>query len=402
MTATASPIGAATGMTIPPRDAAAGGCTPAVASTSEAARTDRFLRACRRESVDTTPVWFMRQAGRALPEFRAIRVTASLLEITRDPALCAEVTLQPVRRLGVDAAILFADITTPLQGIGVDVEMVAGRGPVIGRPIRSLADVERLRAFDPDAAVAPLLEAIRLIRADAPVPLIGFAGAPFTLACYLIEGSASRDFNLARAFMHAQPAAWAALLDRLVDMTIAYVSAQVRAGAQAVQIFDSWVGGVSPLDYAVRVAPWMERLFAGIARLSVPSIHFGVGTSGILGRIAAAGGDVIGLDWRIALSDGWAKVGADHAVQGNLDPALLLGPYADVAEAAGWILDQAIGRPGHIFNLGHGVLPETSPDDLARLVDLVHERGRPAGDAETAGFAMNPMNSTSPMHRSAP
>ena len=339
----------------------------------------------------------MRQAGRALPEFRAIRATASLLEITRDPALCAEVTLQPVQHLGVDAAILFADITTPLPGIGVDVEMVAGRGPVISRPIRSLADVRHLRPFDPEASVAPLLEAIRLIRADAPVPLIGFAGAPFTLACYLIEGSASRDFNLARAFVHAQPAAWAALLDRLVEMTIAYVSAQVHAGAQAVQVFDSWVGGVSPLDYATRVAPWMERLFAGIARLGVPSIHFGVGTSGILGRIAAAGGDVIGLDWRIALSDGWAMVGAGHAVQGNLDPALLLGPYADVAEAAGWILDEAAGRPGHIFNLGHGVLPETNPDDLARLVDLVHERCRPAGGSAGPGTS-----TTNPIPRSVP
>ena len=334
----------------------------------------RYLRAARSLPVDTTPVWFMRQAGRALPEYRAIREHATLLEITRDPALCAEVTLQPVRRLGVDAAILFADITTPFAGLGVDFDIVEGRGPVIERPIRTMADVEALRAFDPDEAVAPLLEAIRIIRAASPVPLIGFAGAPFTLACYLVEGGPSRDFVTTKRLMHAEPATWAALLDRLVDTTIAYLRAQVAAGAEAVQVFDSWVGGLSPLDYERRVGPWMRRLFEGIETLGVPTTHFGVGTGGILPLQALAGGDVIGLDWRIALGHGRGLVG-DRAVQGNLDPVLLLGPWEGVEEAARWVLAENDGRPGHIFNLGHGVLPATDPDHLKRLVDLVHDHG---------------------------
>jgi uroporphyrinogen decarboxylase len=334
----------------------------------------RYLRAALGLPVDTTPVWFMRQAGRALPEYRKIRERATLLEITRDPALCAEVTLQPVRRLGVDAAILFADITTPFAGLGVAFDIKEGVGPVIEHPVRSMADVAAMRPFDADAAVAPLLEAIRLIRAESPVPLIGFAGAPFTLACYLVEGGPSRDFLHTKRLMHAEPETWAALLDRLVDATVAYLSAQVAAGAQAVQVFDSWVGGLSPLDYERRLWPWMRRLFDGIEPLGVPMTHFGVGTGGILGLQASAGGDVIGLDWRIALSEGRRLVG-DRAVQGNLDPALLLGPWEGVEEAARWILAQNDRRPGHVFNLGHGVLPGTDPDHLARLVDLVHEHG---------------------------
>jgi uroporphyrinogen decarboxylase len=346
---------------------------PTGASTETAdPRADRFLRACRRQPVDTTPVWFMRQAGRSLPEFRAVRRQASLVEITRDPGLCAEVTLQPVRRLGVDAAILFADITTPLSGLGVAFDIKPGIGPVIESPIASADDVARLRAFDPDEAVGPLLEAIRIIRADSPVPLIGFAGAPFTLACYLIEGGPSRDFLRTKTFIHAEPAAWAALMEVLVEMTVGYLGAQVAAGAQAVQLFDTWVGGLGPRDYERHVAPWMRRLLDGIGGFGVPRTHFGLGTAGLLRLQAEAGGDVIGLDWRIALDEGWALVG-DRAVQGNLDPALLLGPFDAVAEAARWILDLAAGRPGHIFNLGHGVLPETDPDDLRRLVDLVHE-----------------------------
>ena len=334
----------------------------------------RYLRAARGLPVDATPVWFMRQAGRALAEYRAIREHATLLEITRDAALCAEVTLQPVRRLGVDAAILFADITTPLAGMGVAFDIREGIGPVIECPVRTLADVEALLPFEPEAAVAPLLDAIRIVRRESPVPLIGFAGAPFTLACYLVEGGPSRDFLRTKWLMHAEPATWNALLGRLVDATIAYLGAQVAHGAQAVQVFDSWVGGLSPLDYERRVWPAMRRLFEGIAPLGVPSTHFGVGTAGILDLQASAGGDVIGLDWRIALSEGRRLVG-DRAVQGNLDPTLLLGPWADVEESAGWILAQNDGRPGHVFNLGHGVLPGTNPDDLVRLVDLVHAHG---------------------------
>jgi uroporphyrinogen decarboxylase len=367
--------------------APAGPAAPAMPAVRPAdpSGAERYLRAARRQPVDTTPVWFMRQAGRSLPEFRAIRRTASLVEITRDPALCAEVTLQPVRRLGVDAAILFADITTPLHGIGVDFDIEPGVGPVIERPIRSASDVAALRPFDPDGSVGPLLEAIRLIRAESPVPLIGFAGAPFTLACYLIEGGPSRDFLRTKAFMHAEPEAWASLLDVLVETTVRYVAAQVRAGAQAVQVFDSWVGGLGPRDYERHLAPWMHRLFGSLARLGVPLTHFGIGTAGLLQLQAAAGGDVIGLDWRISLADGWALVG-ERGVQGNLDPALLLGPFEDVASTARWILDQAAGRPGHVFNLGHGVLPETDPDALRRLVDLVHEHGR-AGAGAGAGVA---------------
>jgi len=356
---------------MPPGPAA--GVTNTAGDAPTDPRATRFLRACRREPVDVTPVWFMRQAGRALPEYRAIRERATLVEITRDAALCTEVTLQPVHRLGVDAAILFADITTPLTGLGVDFEIVEGRGPVVAAPIRTAADVARLGVFEPAEAVAPLLEAIGLIRAASPVPLIGFAGAPFTLACYLVEGGPSKDFARTKTFMHAEPAAWADLMDRLAMMTVAYLGAQVAAGAQAVQVFDSWVGVLSPADYGRSVAPTMARIFDGLRPLGVPTIHFGVVSAGLLRQQAATGGDVIGLDWRIELDEGWSIVGADHGVQGNLDPTLLLGPPEAVARDAASILDAAGGRPGHVFNLGHGVLPGTDPDALARLVDLVHD-----------------------------
>jgi uroporphyrinogen decarboxylase len=350
---------------------------PEQPSPAPASQATRYLRAARRLPVDVTPVWFMRQAGRSLPEFRAIRAHASLVEITRDPALCAEVTLQPVRRLGVDAAILFADITTPFHGMGVDFEIRPGVGPVIDRPLRTAGDVAALRPFEPEASVAPLLEAIRLVRAESPVPLIGFAGAPFTLACYLVDGGPSRDFPRTRELMHREPAVWQSLMDHLVDATAAYLAAQVAAGAQAIQVFDSWVGGLGPFDYRRSVLPAMRRLWSSLSTLGVPTTHFGINTAGLLGLQAEAGGDVIGLDWRIALDDGWARTGRDRAVQGNLDPTLLLGPWTTVAETATWILDLAAGRPGHIFNLGHGVLPETDADALRRLVDLVHDhRGR--------------------------
>ena len=340
-------------------------------SSPQPSMDDRFLRACRLEPVDRTPVWFMRQAGRSLPEYRAVRERASLVEITRDPALCAEVTLQPVRRLGVDAAIIFADITTPLAGLGVEYRLEDGVGPVVGRPIRSAADVAALRRLEPRADVPGLLEAIRLVRNASPVPLVGFAGAPFTLACYLVEGRPSRDFVRVKRLLHADPALFAALMERLVDMTAVYLTAQVAAGAQALQVFDSWVGGLSPFDYRAAVQPHMLRLFERLEGLGVPTIHFGTATAGMLGDLAAAGGDVIGVDWRMALADAWAQV-PGRGIQGNLDPALLLGPFNGVAEQARWILDQAAGRPGHVFNLGHGVLPETDPDDLRRLVDYVH------------------------------
>jgi uroporphyrinogen decarboxylase len=333
---------------------------------------DRFLRACRRERVDATPVWFMRQAGRSLPEYRAIRERAGLAEITSDPALCAEVTLQPVRRLGVDAAILFADITTPLPGIGIGVRLVDGVGPVVDRPIRSAADVGRLRRFEAANAVAPLLAAIRLLRGELEVPLIGFAGAPFTLASYVVGGRASRDAGAIKRLINDAPAVADALLGRLADMGLAYLRAQVGAGVQAVQLFDSWAGALGPADYRRVVAPHTRHVIDGLADLGVPVIHFSTGTSGMLGDIAAAGGDVIGVDWRTGLGDAWSRIG-DRAIQGNLDPDVVLGPWETARTAAGSILADAGGRPGHVFNLGHGVLPETDPDQLARLVDLVHE-----------------------------
>jgi uroporphyrinogen decarboxylase len=344
-----------------------------VTETEFTGRHDRFLRACRRESVDATPVWFMRQAGRSLPEYRAIRERATLTGIVGDAALCAEVTLQPIERLGVDAAILFADITTPLPGAGVSVDLVDGVGPVIGDPIRTVRDLDRLRPFDPTEAVAPLLEAIRLIRRASPVPVIGFAGAPFTLASYLVEGRSPRGLERTKSMFHAEPVLWSGLMERLVDLDLAYLRAQVAAGAEALQLFDSWVGALSPRDYEMAVAPHMRRLVDGLADLRVPVIQFGTSTAGLLRSIAATGGDVIGLDWRIGLAEGWALV-PDRAVQGNLDPTILLAGRDAAEDATDAILEEAGGRPGHIFNLGHGVLPETDPDLLRRLVDRVHER----------------------------
>ena len=330
---------------------------------------DRFLRACRREPVDRTPVWFMRQAGRALPEYRAVRERHGLLEITRHPDLCAEVTLQPVRRLGVDAAILFADITLPLIGMGVEVELREGTGPVIAAPIRGIDDVEHLRPFDPQEATGPLLDAIRLIRGASPVPVIGFAGAPFTLASYLIEGGPSRDFLRVKDFLHAQPEAWDRLMARLTEATVAYLRAQIAAGAQAVQIFDSWVGCLSPYDYRAAVAAHMRGLFAALP--AVPVIHFGTNTGGLLEMMAEAGGDVIGVDWRVPLDAAWSRIG-ERAIQGNLDPAAAAGPFVVARAQAEAILRAAGGRPGHIFNLGHGVLPSTPVENLQRLVEVVH------------------------------
>jgi uroporphyrinogen decarboxylase len=336
------------------------------------AGNDRLLRASRVQPVDATPVWFMRQAGRSLPEYRAVRRSASLQQIVGDAALCAEVSMQPVRRLGVDAAIVFADITTPFAGAGIGVELVDGVGPVIAEPVTP-ADVDRLGAFDAESAVGPLLDAIAILRREAGVPVIGFAGAPFTLAAYLVEGRSPRELVRTKRFMYEAPAAWSDLLARLVDLDLTYLAAQVNAGAAVVQVFDSWAGALSPFDYRRSIAPHMRRLFDGLRALGVPAIHFGTGTAGLLEMMADAGGDVIGLDWRVGLADGWSRV-PGRAVQGNLDPVALLGPWGTVEQAANAVLAEAAGRPGHVFNLGHGVLPETDPDVLRRLVDLVHDR----------------------------
>lgn len=342
---------------------------------------DRFLRACRRQPVDCTPVWFMRQAGRALPEYRAVRERHALLDIVRTPELCAEVTLQPVHRLGVDAAIVFADITIPFEGLGVDFEIRPGVGPVVARPVRDPEDVARLRPFEAGDLVGSLVEALRLLRRESPVPVIGFAGAPFTLASYLIEGAPTRRFLEVKRFLHGHPEAWEELMRRLTEATVGYLALQAEAGAEALQIFDSWVGCLAPEDYRRSVQPHMRRLFDALP--GVPAIHFGTGTAGLLPELAAAGGDVIGLDWRIDLGRGWDLIG-ERAVQGNLDPALAAGPWEAARRGAEAVLAQAGGRPGHVFNLGHGVLPETPVDNLRRLVDRVHA-GRAGGSREAVG-----------------
>jgi len=315
----------------------------------------------------------MRQAGRSLPEYRELRKHHDLFSVCRQPELCAEVTLQPVRAHGVDAAVMFADIMLPVIGMGVDVELVENVGPVIADPVRTSDDVERLRVPDPEEAVPFILEAVRLVRAELPAEkaVIGFAGGPFTVAGYLIEGKPTRELVQTRRCMYAQPEVWHALMDKLADTFVAYLRAKVTAGADVVQLFDSWVGTLSAEDYEEFVAPYSARVLAAV---DVPTIHFGTGTTHLLPAMREAGGDVIGLDWRIPIEVGWEIVGPDRGVQGNLDPALLLGPFERVATAANRILDAVAGRRGHIFNLGHGVLPDTDPADLARLVELVHAR----------------------------
>jgi uroporphyrinogen decarboxylase len=333
---------------------------------------DRFVRACRREPVDATPVWFMRQAGRSFAAYRQLRERYGILELAKTPDLCAEVTLMPVRELGVDAAVLFADIMLPLEPMGVGLRIEPEVGPIIDRPIRSAADVAALRAFDP-AEVSFTLDAIHLVKRelDGTAGVIGFSGAPFTLACYLIEGRPSRDFATAKAFMYREPAAWHDLMERLSIMVVAYLRAQVAAGADVVQLFDSWVGGLGPADYRAFVQPHVRRILAALH--NVPTIHFGTGTAALLELLAEAGGDVIGLDHRVSLGDAWRRVGHDRGVQGNLDAARVLAGWGATEAGARAVLAEANRRPGHIFNLGHGVLPETDTDLLRRLVDFVHE-----------------------------
>jgi uroporphyrinogen decarboxylase len=331
-----------------------------------------LVRAARRQPVEHTPVWFMRQAGRSLPEYRKIRERYGLFDVCRQPELCAEVTLQPVRRHDVDAAVMFADIMLPVIGMGIDVELVENVGPVIARPIETRADVDRLRTPEPEESVPFILDAVRLTRAELrdDQALVGFCGGPFTVAGYLVEGRPSREFTRVKRLMYGDPDTWHALMDVLADGFSRYVRGKVRAGADVIQVFDSWVGALSPSDYEEFVAPYSARILAAI---DVPTIHFGTGTATLLGAMAETGGDVIGLDWRIPLDRGWDEVGDERGVQGNLDPAVLLGPWERVESAARDVLDRAGGRPGHIFNLGHGVLPDTDPAVLGRLVELVHE-----------------------------
>ena len=333
-----------------------------------------FLDACRLRPTAFTPIWLMRQAGRYMPEYRAMRERHGFLELCKNPEAAAEVTLQPVERLGVDAAILFADILLVLEPLGVGLEFTRGEGPHIQHPVRNADDVARLGRVDVDASVGFVFETVRLVRKALGdrVPLIGFAGAPFTLASYLIEGGASRDFLLTKRFMRAERDAWHAMLGRLAGITADYLNGQIAAGAQAVQLFDSWVGTLSPADYREFVLPHsrsvIQRLTPGI-----PVIHFGVGTATLLPSMKEAGGDVIGLDWRVELGPTWERLGYDVAVQGNLDPAVLLSDAGEIRRAAKAILDGAARHPGHIFNLGHGVHQETPVENVKALVDIVHE-----------------------------
>jgi uroporphyrinogen decarboxylase len=314
----------------------------------------------------------MRQAGRSLPEYRKLRERYGLFEIVGQPELCAEVTLQPVRRHDVDAAVMFTDIMFPVLGMGVEVELVEDIGPVIRKPVRTRADIERLVVPNPEQSVPTILEAVRIVRAALrdDQAVIGFCGGPFTVAGYLVEGKPSRDFLTVKSMMYGEPATWHALMDKLADTFAEYVAAKARAGADVIQLFDSWVGALSPSDYEEFVAPYSARI---LAALDVPTIHFGTGTATLLPVMADAGGDVIGLDWRIPLDRGWAEVGEDRGVQGNLDPALLLAPWERIEAESRAILDRAGGRPGHVFNLGHGVPPDTDPAVLGRLTEFVHE-----------------------------
>jgi uroporphyrinogen decarboxylase len=340
------------------------------------AATAPFLEAAARRATPVTPVWFMRQAGRYMAEYRAIRAKNTLLEICAQPELAAEVTLQPVRKLGVDAAILFADILLPLAPMGLSLSFVAGEGPHIANPVRSTADVAALRVIDPETELASTLETIRIVRRALPaaVPLIGFAGAPFTVATYSIEGGPSKHLIESKRMMYGAPDVWHALMERLSRTISDFLIAQIRAGAQAVQLFDSWAGLLCEADYRAFAMPHTQAIFKRLKAFDVPTIHFAVGADHMLGALRDAGGDVIGLDWRTPLDAGWARVGHDRAIQGNLDPVTLMTPVPEIKRQVDDVLARAGGRAGHIFNLGHGILPGTPVDAVRAVVDYVHER----------------------------
>lgn len=336
------------------------------------AHSDLFLRACRRQPVQRTPVWFMRQAGRYLPEYRALRARHSLLELCRTPDLAAEITLFTVKKLGVDAAIIFADLLLPAQSMGMDLKFVEGEGPVLSAPVRSAADLQRLH-FPADGELSCVSDAIRMVCKDlrGKLPVIGFSGAPFTLASYMIEGGASRDFLQTKRLMFHQPELWNELANRIVKVLSDFLRSQVEAGAAALQIFDSWVGCLGPEDYRRYVLPCTRDLLQQARALGVPVIHFGTGTASLLELMREAGGDVIGVDWRVELDDAWRRIGHDVGIQGNLDPTLLFGPRERLEERVERILQQAEGRPGHIFNLGHGILPKTPVENVLAVVEAV-------------------------------
>ncbi|HWP85524.1 MAG TPA: uroporphyrinogen decarboxylase [Terriglobia bacterium] len=342
-------------------------------------QSELFLRACRRQPVPRTPVWFMRQAGRYLPEYRALRERHSLLELCRTPELAAEITLFTARKLHVDAAIIFADLLLPAQAMGMELEFVAGEGPQLAPPLRTPADLARLHQ-PADGELRCVADAIRAVCAElgGRLPVIGFCGAPFTLASYMIEGGASRDFLETKRLMFHQPELWNRLMNELVTVLSDFLRSQVQAGAAALQIFDSWVGCLGPADYRRQVLPATRALLQNAASLGVPVIHFGTGTAALLELMREAGGDVIGVDWRIELDEAWRRIGHDVGIQGNLDPVLLFGPRERLRERVEQILCQAGGRPGHIFNLGHGILPQTPVENVLAVVEMVHTF--PAGE----------------------
>jgi uroporphyrinogen decarboxylase len=334
-----------------------------------------FLQACRRLSADRKPVWFMRQAGRYMAEYRELRQRYGMLELCRTPELAAEVTLQPIKRFDLDAAIIFADILLPLPPMGVNFDFVAGEGPQIFNPVRSGADVEALRLVEPEESLGYVLEALKIVRKELPprVALIGFAGAPFTIASYMIEGGHSRHFLHTKSMMYDHPESWSRLMSVVSESTLRYLKAQVQAGAQAVQLFDSWVGILDPDDYRRYVLPHSARVLKELESLGVPVIHFGTGTSGYLDLLREAGGTVIGVDWRIPLGQAWERIGFDRAVQGNLDPTAMMAPREVLKEKVLSVLEQAGDRVGHIFNLGHGFLPQTPLENVDAVVEWVHE-----------------------------
>ena len=335
----------------------------------------RFLDACHHRQPDATPVWFMRQAGRCLAEYRELRKRYDILTMAKTPDLCAQVTLMPVKELGVDGAVLYADIMLPLEGMGVSLEIQPEIGPIIHNPIRTMQDVEALHIIDAEESTPFVMEAIRLVRREleGKQAIIGFSGAPFTLACYLIEGRPSRDYGVAKSLMYGQPETWHALMHKLTGVVTSYLVAQVSAGVDVVQLFDSWVGALSPSVYKRFVQPYSQRIFEAIKQIGTPAIHFGTNTASLLELMVEAGGDIISIDWRMDLDTAWARTGYDRGIQGNLDPALLLTPWHVIEEGMHDVLHRAANRPGHIFNLGHGVMADTPPEVLRRLVDAVHE-----------------------------
>jgi uroporphyrinogen decarboxylase len=334
-----------------------------------------FLKACRREKAAWTPVWFMRQAGRYMAEYRRIRERVPLMEMFKTPELAAEITLQPLKVLAVDAAIIFADILLPLEGMGLKLEFAAGEGPVLHNPVRSMSDAEALRTADPEEDLGYVLKSLELVKKEicGRQALIGFAGAPFTLASYAIEGGSSRNFIQTKKMMYGDRAAWDCLMQKIVSTIAGYLIAQYRSGAEVVQLFDSWVGCLSPADYREYVLDHTKSIFESLKQAGVPSIHFGTGTGDLLALQREAGGDVIGADWRTPLDEAWRRIGPDAGIQGNLDPVALMGPWPLIQERTHDILRRAEGRPGHIFNLGHGILPQTPVDSVKALADFVHE-----------------------------